>query len=80
MIKVDGIILVLSCQKYKNSRLKEFALSNAKSGANVSYFDNGWKDNEYGFENISYDYIPVKPEEEGHICTDDVYNMPKVVI
>lgn len=27
MIKVDGIILVLSCQKYKNSRLKEFALS-----------------------------------------------------
>ena len=27
MINVDGIILVLSCQKYKNSRLKEFKLT-----------------------------------------------------
>ena len=35
---------------------------------------------ENGFNNISYDYIPVTPEEEGHVCTEDVYNMPKVVI
>ena len=27
MIQLDGIILVLSCQKYKNNRLKEFHLS-----------------------------------------------------
>ena len=26
MINVDGIILVLSCQKYLNTRLKEFKL------------------------------------------------------
>ena len=61
---------------------KEFALSNAKSGANVSYFDNGHMKNEYGFDNISYDYLPVEPEEEGHIynVNKNIYCLPKVVI
>ena len=75
----DGIFLDTYADEHW-SEFKEFALSKAKSGAKVTYFDNGYMENEHGFDNISYDYIPVKPEEEGHVCTEDVYNMPKVVI
>ena len=75
----DGIFLDTYADDHW-SEFKEFALLKAKSGAKVSYFDNGYIENEHGFDNISYDYIPVKPEEEGHVCTEDVYNMPKVVI
>ena len=61
---------------------KEFALSKAKSGAKVTYFDNGYIKNEHGFDNISYDYLPVEPEEEGHIynVNKNIYCLPKVVI
>ena len=75
----DGIFLDTYADEHWGE-FKEFALSKAKSGAKITYFDNGWMENEHGFDNISYDYIPVKPEEEGHVCTEDVYNMPKVVI
>ena len=75
----DGIFLDTYADEHWD-KFKEFALSKAKSGAKVTYFDNGWMENEHGFNNISYDYIPVKPEEEGHVCSNDVYNMPKVVI
>ena len=75
----DGIFL----DTYEDnnwSKFKKFVLSKAKSGAKISYFDSGWAENEHGFENISYEYIPVKPEDEGHICSEDVYNFPKVGI
>jgi hypothetical protein len=75
----DGIFLDTYADEHWD-KFKEFALSKANSGAKVTYFDNGYIENEHGFDNISYDYIPVMPEEEGHVCTEDVYNMPKVVI
>ena len=75
----DGIFLDTYADEHWN-KFKEFALSKANSGAKVTYFDAGVMQNEHGFDNISYDYLPVKPEEEGHIITEDVYQMPKVVI
>ena len=75
----DGIFLDTYADRHLD-KFKEFVLSKAKSGAKVTYFDSGWAENECGFDNISYEYLPVNPEEEGHICTKDVYHMPKVVI
>ena len=75
----DGIFLDTYEDEHWD-KFKEFALLKANSGANVTYFDNGWMENEHGFDNISYDYLPVKPEEEGNITTEDLYQMPKVVI
>ena len=75
----DGIFLDTYADMNLN-KFKEFALSNAKSGANVSYFDNGWIKNEHEFDNISYDYLPLESGDEQYFCTDNVYPMPKVVI
>ena len=52
-------------------KFKEFALSKANSGAKVTYYNCGWKQNEHGFDNISYDYLQT---------TEDVYQMPRVII
>jgi len=50
----DGIFLDTYADDHWD-KFKEFALSKAKSGANVTYFDNGYIENEYTFDNISYD-------------------------
>ena len=75
----DGIFLDTYADEHLD-KFKGFVLSNAKSGANVSYFDCGYMENEHVFDNISYDYLPAKSGEEKYFCTDDVYRMPKVVI
>ena len=61
-------------------KFKEFALSKAKSGANVSYFNAGWLENEYKFENISYEYVPANSPYDIPFWKDNMYPMPKVVI
>ena len=61
-------------------KFKEFALSKAKSGAKVSYFNAGWLENEYGFDNISYKDVSTNPPEDNPFWKDNMYPMPKVVI
>ena len=62
------------------SNFKEFALSKGKSGAKVTYWDAKWGYNEHGFDNISYEDVPIVPEIQEDIWNDNIYRLPKVVI
>ena len=61
-------------------KFKEFALSKAKSGAKVTYWNVDLMENEHGFDNISHEDVPIVPEDESHIWYDNTYHLPKVVI
>ena len=61
------------------SNFKSFALSKAKSGAKVTYWNNGME-NEHGFDAISYEEIPISPDDNRYMWNNEIYNMPKVVI
>ena len=61
-------------------KFKEFALSKAKSGARVTYWNVDLAENEHGFDNISHEDVPIVPEDESHIWYDNIYHLPKVVI
>ena len=60
--KVDGIILILSCQKYKNTRLKEFSLNNKKynNWRVVTVIGDLFLNSDYTFE---YDTLTIKCED-----------------
>ena len=62
------------------SNFKEFALSKGKSGAKVTYWDAKWTENEYGFDNISYEDVSIVSGIQEDIWEDNVYRLPKVVI
>ena len=62
------------------AKFKEFALSKAKDGARVTYWNADWTENEHKFDNISYEDIPIEPELEDHLWHDNIYHLPKVVI
>ena len=58
MIEVEGIILVLSCQKHQNTRLKKFVLKNEYNNWKVIYvIGDLFLDEEYKLVNDNYLYI-----------------------
>ena len=75
----DGIFL----DTYGGENLdnfKEFVLSKGKSGARVTYWDAKWTENEHGFDNISYEDVPIVAGIKEDIWNDNLYRLPKVVI
>ena len=73
----DGIFL----DTYADNSLdefKEFALSKAKDGAKITYW-NGYtdKNNEHNFDSISFEDISITPDSNGYFIRD-TYSMPKV--
>ena len=74
----DGIFI----DTYKDDNwgsFKTFALAKAKSGAKITYWNNGLE-NEHGFNGISYEEISINPDNNSYIWDYDKYSMPKVVI
>ena len=60
-------------------KFKEFAMAKAKSGAKITYWNNFADNrNKYGFDDISFEEIPVSPEDNMYTKIVDTYYMPKV--
>ena len=74
----DGIFLDTFAD-YSLDNFKEFATAKAKSGAKVTYWNNFADNrNKYGFDDISFEEIPVSPEDNMYTKIVDTYYMPKV--
>ena len=57
---------------------KDFALSKAKSGAKITYWNNFTdKRNEHNFDSVSFEDISVTPNDNSYF-TSNTYSMPKV--
>ena len=60
---------------------KSFVEAKAKSGAEVSYWNNFQKEfNEHGFDNISFEQVSVNPDSNTYTNITSAYYMPKVSI
>ena len=60
---------------------KVFAVSKAKSGCKVSYWNNEESEyNPYSFDSVSYEQISVTPDENMYTAIANNYYMPKVVL
>ena len=58
---------------------KDFAISKAKSGAKVTYWNNEEKENNpYLFDSVNYELISVTPEDNNYTLISDNYYMPKI--
>ena len=76
----DGIFLDTFADNSLDN-FKEFALSKAKSGAKVTYWNNfADSRNKYGFDDISFEEISVSPEDNMYTKIIDTYYMPKVAL
>ena len=74
----DGIFLDTFADNSLDN-FKEFALSKAKSGAKVTYWNNfADSRNKYGFDDISFEEVSVSPSNNGYTKIIDTYYMPKV--
>ena len=74
----DGIFLDTFGDESLN-RFKEFALSNIKTDGKITYWNNEEKEyNPYTFDSVSYDVIPVIPENNVYTSIKNNYYMPKV--
>ena len=74
----DGIFLDTFAD-YSLDKFKEFAIAKAKSGAKITYWNNFADNrNKYGFDDISFEEIPVSPEDNMYTKIVDTYYMPKV--
>ena len=75
----DGIFL----DTYKDDNLdkfKAFVVSKAKSGAEITYWNNEEKEyNPYLFDSVSYDRISITPSDNMYTAMKDNYYMPKVI-
>jgi len=57
---------------------KDFAISKAKSGAKITYWNNFTDNrNEHGFDSVSFEDISVVPDSNSYFSST-TYNMPKV--
>ena len=78
LTEYDGIFL----DTYADNSLdnfKEFALSKAKSGAKITYWNNfADSRNKYGFDDISFEEVSVSPSDNGYTKIIDTYYLPKV--
>ena len=60
-------------------QFKDFASSKIKSGGKITYWNNEEKEyNPYLFDSVSYDIIPVVPEDNIYTSIKNNYYMPKV--
>ena len=60
---------------------KRFVEEKAKSGADVSYWNNFEKEfNEHGFDNIVFEQVSVTPDSNTYTAISSSYYMPKVSI
>ena len=58
---------------------KEFALEKIKSGGKITYFSNKESEyNIYGFDSVSYEQVPVVPEDNYYTKIQSNYYMPKI--
>ena len=58
---------------------KEFAISKAKSGAKITYWNNLEKENNpYLFDSVVYEVMDISPDENVYTVMKDNYYMPKV--
>ena len=63
------------------SNFKAFALSKGKSGAKVTYWNNGnYAKNEFDFDNTLFESIAVSPDSNSYTEISEYYYMPKVVV
>ena len=75
----DGIFIDTYSDENWGS-FKTFALAKAKTGAKITYWNNG-ADNEHNFDSITYEDISVSPDDNSYfLWTPDTYSMPKVVL
>ena len=78
LTEYDGIFLDTFADDSLD-KFKEFAMAKAKSGANITYWNNFADNrNKYGFDDISFEEIPVSPEDNMYTKIVDTYYMPKV--
>jgi len=57
---------------------KDFAISKAKSGAKITYWNNFTDNrNEHGFDSVSFEDISISPDSNSYFSST-TYNMPKV--
>ena len=75
----DGIFLDTFRDDNFNN-FKDFALSKAKSGAKITYWNNNNNVNEYRYDNIEFEEIAINPDDNQYMWNNDIYYMPKVVI
>ena len=62
-------------------RFKSFALSKAKDGAKITYWNNEENEhNPYSFDSVSYETVGIVPDENMYTFMKDNYYMPKVVV
>ena len=73
----DGIFIdTFGDGNWKN--FKTFALSKAKSGAKITYWNNFVdKTNEHNFDSVSFDSISITPDDNDYF-NHNTYDMPKV--
>tara|TARA_R100001594_G_scaffold38363_1_gene69460 strand:- start:3390 stop:3944 length:555 start_codon:yes stop_codon:yes gene_type:complete len=73
----DGIFIDTYGDENWNN-FKSFALDKAKSGAKITYWNNfDSENNEHSFDSISFESIPITPEQNTYM-NQDTYYMPKV--
>ena len=75
----DGIFL----DTFKDDnfdKFKDFALDKIKNGGNITFWNNNNNINQYNYDNIEFEDIPVNPDENSYIWYDNIYYMPKVSI
>ena len=73
----DGIFIDTFGDENWNN-FKSFALSKAKSGAKITYWNNFTdKRNEHSFDSVSFEDISVTPDSNSYFSSS-TYNMPKV--
>ena len=73
----DGIFIDTYGDENWNN-FKSFALSKAKSGAKITYWNNFTdKRNEHSFDSVSFEDISVTPDSNSYFSSS-TYNMPKV--
>jgi hypothetical protein len=74
----DGIFLDTFAD-YSLDKFKEFAIAKSNPGAKITYWNNFADNrNKHGFDDISFEEIPVSPEDNMYTKITDTYYMPKV--
>ena len=76
----DGIFLDTFGDDDVRSSFKVFALEKIKSGGKITYWNNLEAEyDEFGFDSVSYEQIPVIPEDNYYTKIKSNYYMPKAV-
>jgi hypothetical protein len=76
----DGIFLDTFGDDDVRNSFKAFALEKIKSGGKITYWNNLEAEyDEFGFDSVSYEQIPVIPKDNYYTKIKDNYYMPKAV-